>query len=144
MKPLENKGKINDLKNLKPSVLARETFSFKDVYQRSDFNVDYVYEVELIVIKDLEGYNSITKSDEFKEFLSKELDSEKYINYDLDINIRDLYPIEIHTKDKDEKLLNYFEKLNNSILNYNSRTTPKTIPQNIHIILVFSLTIIDI
>ena len=117
----ENKGKINDLKNIKPSVLARETYSFKDVYQRSDFKVDYVYEVELIVVKDLHGYNSVTKTDEFKEFLSNELESEKYINYDPDINIRDLYPLEIHTKDKDETLVNYFDKINDLILNYDSR-----------------------
>ena len=70
-------------------MLARETFSFKDVYQRSDFNVDYVYEVELIVIKDLER-EIVYKKDKSKSIISLRISKKGYIKFFTNENIDEL------------------------------------------------------
>lgn len=88
----------------------------------SDCNkVEYKYEVELIILPDLFGKNSVINTNEFKEFVKKEYQKEQRKVYDNDINIRDIYPLETYIKNKKSSDLNNFYKLNELILKISKR-----------------------
>lgn len=80
---------------------------------------------------DLTGKNSIIYTDDFKIFSKSELSKKQKVKYDLDINVRDLYPISIHTEDKDEKDVERFKKLNDIILNHNKRISRRVTKKEI-------------
>ena len=92
---------------------------------------EYTYEVELLNLIDLTGKNSIIHTDGFKIFLNKEISKKQKIKYDLDINVRDLYPISIHTEDKDEIDVKRFNKLNDIILNHSKRISRRVTKKEI-------------
>lgn len=114
-----------------PRVLARDTIKFKNVYEHQMWNVDYIYEVELVSLNDLVGEHSVVHTKEFKEFAKEELEKKKNMVYDEDVNIRDLYPIDIHFNNKKKDDIERFNKLNDIILsnsdNISRRVTKKEI-----------------
>lgn len=72
------------------------------------------------MLKDLIGKNSIKNSDTFRVFMDRELSKEKNKVYDSDINIRDLYSLDLHITNKNKDYVNTFYKLNDLILSYNT------------------------
>lgn len=101
---------------MQPRVLTRDTFKFNDSSRNT-----YKYEVELVVLNDLIGKNSVVNSKEFKIFAIKESIKKENKIHNLDSNIRDLYSIDIHIKGKNKEDLSMFEKLNDIILSYDKR-----------------------
>ena len=85
---------------LKPTILIQNTFSFNNAYDTNSYNVNYIYDVELLILNDFRGKNSVIHTKEFKQFLVEEHSKEEFKKYDTDINIRDLYPIKIHYENK--------------------------------------------
>ena len=93
--------------------------------------MNYLYDVELITLNKI--HNKYLDIDELKYqiFLESELNKKTKKNYDLDINIRDLYPLDVHTKNKKECDIELFNNLNKFVLSYDKRIsrriTKKTI-----------------
>lgn len=79
------------------------------------------------MLKDLIGKNSVKNSDAFRVFMERELSKEKNKIYDPDINIRDLYSLDIHITNKNKDYVNTFYKLNELILSYNTRRITRRI-----------------
>lgn len=113
------------------TVLFEKKYSFKNVYDRDDWEANYTYEVILCVIKDFRGYNSIIHNDTFKEYAKSEKGRCLYRMYDDNINIRDLYPLEIHLKDKRELDIIRFKDLNDYILKINKRISRRVTKREI-------------
>ena len=97
-KSIENKGFSNYI-----TVLKSNTYEFNNVYANPYYKGDYSYEVNLIIVKDYRGVDSIINKQEFKEYVKEEYEKYKNISYDLDYNIRDLYDIKIHTENKNDE-----------------------------------------
>lgn len=132
---LENKGENAILcpngNTKQPRVLARDTYELSDAYLSRCNKATYKYDVELIMLNDLIGKNSVVNTLDFKNFVEKELEKEKNKVYDQEFNIRDLYPIEIHFEQKQKEDIERFELLNKMILSnskrINRRVTKKEI-----------------
>ncbi len=85
----------------------------------------------MVALIDLTGNNSIVNTDGFKSFASNELAKKNNITYDSNINIRDLYDISIHTKDKSTDDIDRFDELNRLILNYSKKVTRRVTKKEI-------------
>lgn len=130
-KIVEIKGE-NDIDfKRRSTVLIKDTFNFNNTYNSEYNNAKYLYEVELLVLNDLRGKNSVVNTEKFCSFLIKEHDKKVNKKYDLDINIRDLYPIDIHTNNKPKENVDRFYQFNKFILSINNiisrRVTKKEI-----------------
>lgn len=123
---LKNKEKNDIERGFEPRLLARETFNFKERVSDSR-EITYTYETELLLLKDLIGKNSIKNSDTFRVFMDRELSKEKNKVYDSDINIRDLYSLDLHITNKNKDYVNTFYKLNDLILSYNTHRITRRI-----------------
>lgn len=77
--------------------------------------------MELLSLNDFRGKKSVVNTEEFKDFVKEERNRVIYKKYDMDINIRDLYPINIHTDNKREEDVERFNQLNIFLLNFNDR-----------------------
>ena len=111
-------------------MLARETFKFNE--QINEYRLlEYTYEVDFVLLKDLRGANSLCNDIAYQEFYDSEIARFQNKTYDEDIHIRDLYPLEIHTSNKREIDINRFNLLNDFILgssdNITRRVTKKEI-----------------
>ena len=53
--------------------------------------------MELLSLNDFRDKKSVVNTEEFKNFVNEERNRVICKKYDMDINIRDLYPINIHT-----------------------------------------------
>lgn len=116
---------------LKPTILIQNTFSFNNAYDTNSYNVNYIYDVELLILNDFRGKNSVIHTKEFKQFLVEEHSKEEFKKYDTDINIRDLYPIKIHYENKNPIDIERFCKLNNIILKCNDRISRRVTKKEI-------------
>ena len=67
----------------------------------------------------------------YQNYLTTEMEKEKNKLYDSNINIRDLYPISIHTDEKKLEDINLFYKLNDIILNLNDRISRRVTKREI-------------
>lgn len=68
---------------------------------------------------------------EYQNYLTIEMLKEKNKLYDSNINIRDLYPISIHTNEKKIEDINLFYELNDIILNLNDRISRRVTKREI-------------
>lgn len=130
VKAVENKGKNKISPSFIKTLLARETFKFNE--QVNEYRtLDYTYEVDFVLLKDLRGTNSLCNDEAYQEFYDEEIARFQNKTYDEDIHIRDLYPLEIHTDNKREIDINRFNLLNDFILgssdNITRRVTKKEI-----------------
>ena len=98
---------------MQPRVLARDTFEFE--------NSKNIYEVEMLSLNDLIDKKKVIYDSNFKKFVEQEKNKRYKKEYDLNVNIRDLYPLDIHTNNKNENDIKIFYILNDFILNYNKR-----------------------
>lgn len=105
----------------RPTILIKDTFTFKNTYNSDFWDAEYIYEVELLSLNDFRGKNSVVNTDDFKNFVNEERNRVINKKYDMDINIRDLYSINIHTDNKREEDIERFKKLNDFVLNFNDR-----------------------
>lgn len=117
--------------NFHPTFLLSNTYKFKNIYNCNCYQTDYIYDVNFLVLKDFRGKNSIVNSFKFKEFVENECNKKLKKNYDLDINIRDLYPIDIHTNNKDIDDIKRFNNLNEYILLLNSNISRRVTKKEI-------------
>ena len=93
------------------SILFQNTYTYNE--SRAEC---YKYEVNLIVLYDFNGKNSIVNQPSFEEFVNQENLRIQNIHYDMDIHIRDLYSVdEYYNNCKAEDIAN-FEILNDFIL----------------------------
>ena len=138
-KSIENKGFSNYI-----TVLKSNTYEFNNVYANPYYKGDYSYEVNLIIVKDYRGVDSIINKQEFKEYVKEEYEKYKNISYDLDYNIRDLYDIKIHTENKNDEDIERFNELNKIILSSNSRISRRVTKKEIVYKKDKSLSIISI
>lgn len=111
-------------------MLARETFKFNE--QINEYRcLEYTYEVDFILLKDLRGTNSLCNDLAYRDYYESEIARFQNKTYDEDIHIRDLYPLEIHTNNKREIDISRFNLLNDFILgssdNITRRVTKKEI-----------------
>ena len=78
---LENKGENAILcpngNTKQPRVLARDTYELSDAYLSRCNKATYKYDVELIMLNDLIGKNSVVNTLDFKKFVEKEFEKEK-------------------------------------------------------------------
>lgn len=125
-KSIESKGFSNYI-----TVLKSNTYEFNNVYVNPYYKGDYLYEVNLIIVKDYRGVDSIINKQEFKEYVKEEYEKYKNISYDLDYNIRDLYDIKIHTENKNVEDVERFNELNKIILSLNSRISRRVTKKKI-------------
>ncbi len=116
---------------MQPCVLARDTFELGDAYISECNKILYKYEVELVVLSDLIGKNSVAHTAKFKEFVDKELEKEKNKIYDQDINIRDLYPIETHFEKKKEEDIQHFKELDKIVLSNSKKISRRVTKKEI-------------
>lgn len=79
----------------------------------------------------MRGRNSVVHTDEFKQFLIEEHNNEQNKEYDSDINIRDLYPLDIHTTDKRIDDVNRFNNINDLILKHDNRISRRVTKKEI-------------
>jgi len=111
-------------------LLARETCNYSENLYNNK-KVEYTYEVEFVLLKDLRGSNSLCNDLAYKDYYESEVSRFQNKTYDEDIHIRDLYPLEIHTSNKREIDINRFNLLNDFILgssdNITRRVTKKEI-----------------
>ena len=128
---VENKGKNGIDFKRRSTVLIKDTFNFNNTYNSEYNDAEYLYEVELLVLNDLRGKNSVVNTEEFHSFLIKEHDKKVNKKYDLDINIRDLYPIDIHTNNKSKENVDRFYQLNKFILSSNNRISRRVTKKEI-------------
>lgn len=127
IKSVENKEKkLESIKYL----LIEDTFGFCEKLANNQ-NREYTYDVEFIVLKDLKGSNSFCNSDQYKEFYNDEISNLKNKRYDLNVNIRDLYPLSIHIDNKNEKDINRFNVLNDLILGLDDRISRRVVKKEI-------------
>ena len=77
--------------------------------------------MELLSLNDFRDRKSVVNTEEFKDFVKEERNRAIYKKYDMDINIRDFYPINIHTDNKREEDVERFNQLNIFLLNFNDR-----------------------
>jgi len=120
-------------KNTKKSpikVLARDTYKFKEKLSNNQVK-ECTYDVELILLKDLKGNNSLCNSEEYKIFYEEEINNLQNKKYDLDMNIRDLYPINIHTENKRKIDVDRFNILNELILSLNEGINRRVVKKEI-------------
>ena len=68
--------------------------------------------MELLSLNDFRDRKSVVNTEEFKDFVKEERNRAIYKKYDMDINIRDFYPINIHTDNKREEDVERFNQLN--------------------------------
>lgn len=93
------------------SILFQNTYTFDE--SRA---ICYKYEINLIVLYDLNGKYSIINQPSFEEFVNQENLRIQNIHYDMDIHIRDLYSVdEYYNNCKAEDIAN-FKILNDFIL----------------------------
>ncbi len=111
--------------------MLTNTYQFNSTSNCNHYEIDYIYECNLLVLKDLRGKNSIVNNFEFKEFVENEYRKKVNSNYDLDINIRDLYSLEIHTKNKNIEDIKRFNNLNEYILLLNSNISRRVTKKEI-------------
>ena len=127
---LENKGKNKISPKFIKTLLARETCNYSENLYNNK-KVEYTYEVEFVLLKDLRGSNSLCNDLAYKDYYESEVSRFQNKTYDEDIHIRDLYPLEIHTSNKREIDINRFNLLNDFILgssdNITRRVTKKEI-----------------
>ena len=103
-------------------MLARETFKFNE--QINEYRLlEYTYEVDFVLLKDLRGANSLCNDIAYQEFYDSEIARFQNKTYDEDIHIRDLYPLEIHTSNKRKIDINRFNLLNDFILGFSDKIT---------------------
>ena len=99
----------------------RKMYKF-DIYNNIEYPVGtYNYNVDLIVIKDFIGANSVINTNDFIDYSKKERDRFLYREIDYSSNIIDLYPLESHLSNKNESDVMLFNKLNDFILSYSNR-----------------------
>lgn len=111
-------------------MLARETFKFNE--QVNEYRLlEYTYEVDFVLLKDLRSTNSLCNDIAYQEFCDSEMSKLQYKSYDEDINIRDLYPLEIHTSNKREIDINRFNLLNDFILEFSDNITRRVTKKEI-------------
>lgn len=127
---LENKGKSKISPSFIKTLLAREIFKFAE--QVNEYRLlEYTYEVDFVLLKNLRGTNSLCNDIAYQEFYDSEIARFQNKTYDEDIHIRDLYPLEIHTSNKREIDISRFNLLNDFILgssdNITRRVTKKEI-----------------
>ncbi len=60
-------------------------------------------------------------SEKYKEFVTQEMKKEKYIVYNSNVEINDLYSLEFHQKNKNVEDIMRFNKLNDFILSIDQR-----------------------
>ena len=90
-------------------MLSRATFEFTDK-SRNNQVYQHTYEVNLVY---LSMTNKLFKTKEYKDFYKKEIGT---INeYESDINIRDLYPLDIHANNKSEEVVELFNQINDKL-----------------------------
>ena len=116
---------------VQPRVLARDTFIFDNVYNNLKWKIKYIYDVELISLNDLVGKHSVIHTDEFKNFYKEEIENKNNKTFDENINIRDLYPLEDHFKNKKLDDINRFNKLNEIILSTSDRISRRVTKKEI-------------
>ena len=92
--------------------LARETYKFTNELPNNR-SLQCSYEVNFIFLPIL---NKVFDSKNYAEYLKKE--SNKVIEYDMDINIRDLYPLEIHTDSKPKEIIDMFNLISKKQKSY--------------------------
>lgn len=108
-----------------------KTYHFNNIYNCNYYQANYIYDVNFLVLKDFKGKNSIINSFEFKEFVTNEYNKNIKNNYDMDIHIRDLYPIETHTDNKNALDVERFNELNEYILLLNSNISRRVTKKEI-------------
>ena len=111
-------------------MLARDTYKFKEKLSNNQVK-ECTYDVELILLKDLKGNNSLCNSEEYKIFYEEEINNLQNKKYDLDMNIRDLYPINIHTENKRKIDVDRFNILNELILSLNEGINRRVVKKEI-------------
>ena len=116
---------------LKPTVLLKEKFNFDNVYNNKYYIAKYIYEVELLILNDFRGKKSVVNTHDFQNLLIEEHGKEEKKKYDLDINIRDLYPIEIHYTNKSSEDIERFNKINEIMLQINDRISRRVTKKEI-------------
>lgn len=130
VKVLENKVKNKISPSFIKTLLARETFKFKE--QVNEYrSLEYTYEVDFVLLKDLRGTNSLYNEEAYREFYDCEMVKLQYKTYDEDIHIRDLYPLEIHTSNKRKIDINRFNLLNDFILGFSDNITRRVTKKEI-------------
>lgn len=82
-------------------------------------------------LNDFRGKNSIINTEQFKNFVNEERNKVIHKKYDTDINIRDLYPINIHIDNKRKEDIDHFNQLNDFILNFNDRVSRRVTKKEI-------------
>ena len=116
---------------MQPRVLARETFQFQNECKSFACDLrEITYEVEFISLPLLLIKTKKIGNKDYNSFLIDEQQKKENKKFDNDINLRDLYPISIHTKNKQECNLEMFNVINDLILNNKSifrRVTKKQI-----------------
>jgi len=127
VKPLENKEKNQ---NSTKFLLAKDTYNFSEKLTNNQVR-ECTYDVEFIILKDLRGKNSLCSSTEYKNFYDEEINNLKHKQYDLDINIRDLYPLSIHTDNKRKIDIDRFNHLDKLILGLDDRITRRVVKKEI-------------
>lgn len=126
----ENKGKNKTLSNFIKTLLARETFKFNE--QINEYRLlEYTYEVDFVLLKDLRGTNSLCNDEAYQEFYDEEIARFQNKTYDEDIHIKDLYPLEIHTSNKRKIDINRFNLLNDFILGFSDKITRRVTKKEI-------------
>ena len=129
-KNIENKGKNKISPSFIKTLLARETFKFAE--QVNEYRtLDYKYEVDFVLLKDLRGINSLCNDEAYQEFYDEKIARLQHKTYDEDIHIRDLYPLEIHTSQKREIEIIRFNLLNDFILGSSDNITRRVTKREI-------------
>ena len=111
-------------KLLQSWVLTRDTVKFVDKLRNNQIS-EYTYEVKFMFLPMI---NKLFQNSEYKEFYKNE--TTKLKRYESNTNIKDLYPLEIHTDHKSDNIIALFNKLNTKILTYeyiDRRVTKKQI-----------------
>jgi len=120
---------LNLLKN-SITILFEDTFNITETFSQYR-KAEYIYEVRFLVVNDLRGNNSVINNEHFKKFVANESNNMKNKKYDSDINIRDLYPIEIHLEGKREEDIKRFNILNNQMLEFSPRISRRVTKKEI-------------
>lgn len=119
-------NKKNSGFRIKPCILISDKYIFRDVYENPYYKADYVFDVELVVVNDLQLHNSITDIDEFKEYVLEQQNININKNYNDENNIRDFYSTDIHLAGQRTEIIERFNVLNNLVLNYSDKITRRT------------------
>ncbi|MGN1000323.1 MAG: hypothetical protein ACI4OG_00090 [Bacilli bacterium] len=112
------------------TLLVRETFKFNE--QVNEYRLlEYTYEVDFVLLKDLREANSLCNDEVYQEFYDSEVKRLQNKSYDENIHIRDLYPLEIHTNKKRKIDVNRFNLLNDFILGFSNNITRRVTKKEI-------------